>query len=66
MSDDPTLERLRECRNVRDGLMLENAKLRAALLLIREHKLPYPSLSMNLGSNGVRDYFIRVADKALQ
>jgi len=46
-------------------LIAENARLRAALLLIREHKMPYPGFSMDQGSNGVRDHFIRVASEAL-
>ena len=46
-------------------LLRENARLRAALLLIREHKMPYPGFSMDQGSNGVRDHFIQVAASAL-
>lgn len=47
------------------ALIAENARLRAALLLIREHKLPYPGYSGQYGSNGVRDHFIRIAQEAL-
>lgn len=46
-------------------LINKNAHLREALLLIREHKLPYPSFSMDVGSNGVRDHFIKIASNAL-
>lgn len=66
MNDDPLLNRLNEYREICDTLMLENAKLRGALLLIREHKLSYKNLSLNLGSNGVRDHFIKVAGEALK
>lgn len=63
MTDD--IERIvRLNHNIRT-LMTENARLRSALLLIREHKMPYPGLSMDQGSNGVRDHFIRVATEAL-
>ena len=66
MSNDPVLDRLNSYREICAGLMSENAKLRGALLVIREHKLPYPRLSFDLGSNGVRDFFIKVADEALE
>lgn len=46
-------------------LIAENARLRAALLSIKEHKLPYPGYSADYGSNGVRDHFIKIASEAL-
>jgi len=65
MSEDYQTDRIiRQNHNI-SVLIAENARLRAALLLIREHKMPYPGFSMDQGSNGVRDHFIRVASEAL-
>lgn len=66
VQNDSNLLRIQRQRVIIDELMQENAKLRAALLLIREHKMPYPGFSMDQGSNGVRDHFIGIAARALE
>lgn len=64
--DDRWFNRTLELQKVRDELINNNAKLRAALLIIKEHKNPYARFSYDMGSNGVRDHFIQIAAKALE
>jgi hypothetical protein len=64
--DDRWFKRTLELQKIRDELINNNAKMRAALLIIKEHKSPYVGFSFDYGSNGVRDHFIGIASKALE
>lgn len=53
-------------RSYNRELVSQNARMRAALLLIAEWKQPYNGFSWEMGSNGERDYFRDIAKKVLE
>ena len=56
---------LRE-RSYNEQLIAQNTRMRAALFLIAEWKLPYYGFASQMGCNGERDHFREIARKGLE
>lgn len=65
-SHESYMERINTQTAAIKHLTQENARLRGALLLIREWSRPYPGFTIALGSKGAEDYFREIAHTALE